>query len=255
MTRTGAERTARAARRAVLDAWAVLLPTACSGCGVPDSALCAACRARLAPAVRVTERGGLRVWAGLDYAGVPRRVIASFKDGGRTDAAAALAPPLLAAVVAALAAVEPHGAVESRGAVDPRGALEPARGRHPDAGIHLVTIPSSRRAWRARGFLPVDLLLRRAGLAPSRVLTSRETADQVGLDRAARARNRDGSLRAVRPLTGVRCLLVDDIVTTGATVLEARRAILAAGGEVVGVAALAETRRRHPVTNRSSETD
>ena len=249
MTRTGAERTARAARRAVLDAWAVLLPTACSGCGVPDSALCAACRARLAPAVRVTERGGLRVWAGLDYAGVPRRVIASFKDGGRTDAAAALAPPLLAAVVAALAAVQPHGAVE------PRGTLEPGRGRHPDAGIHLVTIPSSRRAWRARGFLPVDLLLRRAGLAPSRVLATRETADQVGLDRAARARNRDGSLRARRPLTGVRCLLVDDIVTTGATILEARRAILAAGGEVVGVAALAETRRRLPVTHRSSETD
>jgi len=186
--------------------------------------------------VRVTERGGVRVWAGLEYAGVPRRVIANFKDGGRTDAAAALAPALLAAIVAALAAVEP-------------GA------RRPDAGIRLVTIPSSRRAWRARGFLPVDLLLRRAGLAPSRILSTRETADQVGLDRAARARNRDGSLRARRPLTGVRCLLVDDIVTTGATILEARRAILAAGGEVVGVATLAETRRRLPVTHRSSKTD
>jgi len=221
----------------VLDALAVLLPTECSGCGAPDRSLCAACRASLVPAVRVTERGGVRVWAGLDYAGVPRRVIASFKDGGRTDAAAALAPPLLAAVVAALAAAQPAGAGD------------------PDAGIRLVTIPSSRRAWRARGFLPVDLLLRRAGLAPSRVLATRETADQVGLDRAARARNRDGSLRARRPLTGVRCLLVDDIVTTGATILEARRAILAAGGEVVGVAALAETRRRLPVTHRSSETD
>ncbi|TFB97103.1 ComF family protein [Cryobacterium sp. MDB1-18-2] len=244
MTGTGAARTARTAReawRAVLDAWAVLLPTACSGCGAPDRALCAACRALLVPAVRVTERGGLRVWAGLDYAGVPRRVIASFKDGGRTDAAAALAPALLAAVVAALAAVESGGPVESRGAAE--------------TGIRLVTIPSSRRAWRARGFLPVELLLRRAGLAPHRVLTGRETADQVGLDRAARSRNRDGSLRALRSLTGVRCLLVDDIVTTGATVLEARRAILAAGGEVVGVAALAETRRRLPVTHRSSETD
>jgi predicted amidophosphoribosyltransferase len=193
--------------------------------------------------VRVAERGGLRVWAGLDYAGVPRRVIASFKDGGRTDAAAALAPALLAAVVAALAAAEAEGTVE------------PGRARHPCDGIRLVTIPSSRRAWRARGFLPVELLLRRAGLAATRVLAGRETADQVGLDRGARARNREGSLRAVRPLTGVRCLLVDDIVTTGATILEARRAILAAGGEVVGVAALAETRRRLPVTQRSSETD
>ena len=243
------ERAVRAGRRAVLDALAVLLPTECSGCGAPDRSLCAACRARLAPDVRVTERGGVRVWAGLDYAGVPRRVIASFKDGGRTDAAAALAPPLLAAVVAALAAAQ------SAGAVEPGNALESGSTGDPDAGIRLVTIPSSRRAWRARGFLPVDLLLRRAGLAPSRVLATRETADQVGLDRAARARNRDGSLRARRPLTGVRCLLVDDIVTTGATILEARRAILAAGGEVVGVAALAETRRRLPATHRSSETD
>jgi predicted amidophosphoribosyltransferase len=239
MTGTGP---AAAARRAVLDAWGVLLPTACSGCDEPDRALCTACRARLHPAVRVTERGGVRVWAALDYAGVPRRVIASFKDGGRTDAAGALAEPLLAAVRAALA------------------AAEPAAARYPDAGIRLVTIPSSRRAWRARGFHPVDLLLRRAGLAPSRVLSARETSDQVGLGRAARARNRDGSLRARRDLTGVRCLLVDDIVTTGATILEARRAILVAGGEVVGgevvgVAALAETRRRFPVTNRSSKTD
>jgi predicted amidophosphoribosyltransferase len=222
-----------AVTRAILDAWAVLMPLACSGCGAPDRALCGACSLALRPAVHAADRDGLRVWCGLDYSGVPRRVIGAFKDGGRTDAAAALAAPLRAAVAAALAAV-------------------PGR---PADGIRLVTIPSSRRAWRARGYHPVELLLRRAGLRPARLLRAAETADQVGLGKAARVRNRAGSLRARGSLVGVRCLLVDDILTTGATLLEARRAVLEAGGVVVGAAALAETRRRLPVMRRSRETD
>ncbi|MBG6059527.1 putative amidophosphoribosyltransferase [Cryobacterium sp. MP_M5] len=219
---------------ALLDAWAVVLPTDCSGCGRPDRALCTDCRAALQPAVHCTERRGVPVWSALDYAGVARQVIAAYKDGGRTDAVGVLSVSLRSAVVAALAA-------------------EAAGGGGP--GIHLVTVPSSRRAWRQRGFHPVDLLLGRGGLAPTRVLRAvRETSDQVGLDSAERGSNREGSLVACRRLDGFRALVVDDILTTGATVLEARRAILEAGGDVVGVATLAETRRRHAVTDRSSET-
>lgn len=227
-----------AVRRAVLDAWAVVLPTECSGCGTPDRALCAACRMALAPAVHLSLRGGVPVWSGLDYTGVARRVLGAYKDGGRTDAAAVLAWPLRLAVGAALADL---------GADDP-------------GGVHLVTIPSSRRSWRVRGFHPVDLLLARAGLAGAAVLRQvGAPADQVGLGRAARARNRDGSLAATGPLDGVRVVVVDDILTTGATILEARRAVLAAGGEVLGLATLAETRRLHraagdsPGTGRGNE--
>ncbi|TFC49794.1 ComF family protein [Cryobacterium sp. TMT1-21] len=216
--------------RAALDAWAVVMPTVCSGCDAPDRALCPACRQALLPAVHSSERLGVSMWSALDYTGVPRRVLGAFKDGGRTDAAGALAVPLRAAIVAALAA-------------------------QPEPGIHLVTIPSSRGAWRSRGYHPVELLLRRAGLRASGVLRpSAETVDQVGLGIEARRRNRAGSLTARRPLGGFRCLIVDDILTTGATVLEARRAVLDAGGQVVGVATVAETRRRHPVTGGSSET-
>ena len=81
-----------------------------------------------------------------------------------------------------------------------------------------------------------------------------EAADQVGLGRQERVWNRQGSLVALRPLEGLSCLIVDDIVTTGATILEARRAVLEAGGEVLGLATLAETRRVYPVLNRSQET-
>lgn len=174
------------------------------------------------------------MWSALDYSGVARRVIGAFKDGGRTDAAPALAAPLLCAVAVALAAAP----------------LDEGK-----AGARLVTIPSSKLAWRIRGFDPVKLLLKRAGLASCASLRQvGEAADQVGLGRQERVRNKHGSLVALRPLEGFSCLIVDDIVTTGATILEARRAVLEAGGEVLGLATLAETRRVYPVSNRSQET-
>ncbi len=220
------------------DAWATLLPTECSGCGALDRALCTSCRRALLPAVHPVTRNDAVIWAALSYEGVPRQVIAAYKDGGRTDAAAALAAPLRAAIVAALAAVPDDAETHSR-----------------PPGIQLVTIPSSRRAWRVRGYHPVDALLGRAGLRPFPALaTLTEAVDQVGLDRAARAANRKNSLVARRPLNGARIILVDDIVTTGATLLEARRAVFAAGGTVVGLATLAETRRRRPPGSAPGQT-
>jgi len=221
------------AREALLDAWAVLMPTECSGCGTPDRALCAACRTALRGAPTSARREALTVWSALDYTEVVGRVLVAYKDGGRTDAAPMLAAALGAAVAAALAAAPP-------------GA----------SGILLVTVPSSHRAWRARGFHPVDLLLRRAGLWSVPVLRPRSAAaDQVGLGREQRLDNRRDTLVAARSLAGQRVLLVDDIVTTGATLLEARRAVHLAGGIVLGAATVAETRRHRSDNTRSPETD
>lgn len=210
------------------------MPTECSGCGAPDRALCPACRLALRAEVHEATRGGVGVWCALDYSDVARHVIGAFKDGGRMDAAPALAVPLRLSVAAAL-----------------RAAPEP-----DTTNIHLVVVPSSSVAWRVRGFHPVGLLLTRAGLAPTRALRPvRASTDQVGLDSAARSDNRRGSLRAVRPLDGFHCIIVDDVLTTGATMLEARRAVLEAGGDVAGMAALAERRRLHPSTQSSLKTD
>jgi hypothetical protein len=146
-----------ALQEALLDAWAVLMPTECSGCGSPDRALCPACACALHAAPKPATRGTLTVWSALDYSDVVGRVLVAYKDGGRTDCARPLAVALRAAIAAALAAAEPGS-----------------------GGILLVTVPSSRRAWRARGFHPVDLLLKRAGLTPTRLLRPRPAAGRGG---------------------------------------------------------------------------
>lgn len=232
-------------REALLDAWAVVLPTDCSGCGEPDRAVCDACRLALFPCLRQVTRGSrntvtndtITVCSGLEYAGVARQVIGAYKDGGRTDAAGALAGPLFAAIMAA---------IDHAGAAGEAGC---------GTGVHLATIPSSRQAMRARGYRPVEFLLRQSGLRATPALRQRgESADQVGLDRVSRNINKRGSLAAIRPLNGARFLLVDDILTTGATLLEAGRAITEGGGNVVGYATLAETPRRFPELISSQET-
>jgi predicted amidophosphoribosyltransferase len=218
------------------DALAVLFPTECSGCGEPDVALCAACRLALRPRVRRVDRDGFTAWAALEYAGASRSVIAAYKDGGRTDAAPALAAALRCAIGTALQ----HGV----NAADGPGS------------VHLVTIPSSAAAWRSRGYHPVNFLIARSGLRPLAVLEGvGEAVDQVGLTRQQRATNKHGSMRSRRQLNGRKFLLVDDIVTTGASVREAIRALGAAGGTVIGVAALAETPRRFGGSPGSQETD
>ncbi|MEO7122477.1 MAG: hypothetical protein ABI400_05065, partial [Lacisediminihabitans sp.] len=130
-------------REALLDALAVLAPVDCAGCGAVDRALCSACRRHLTPHV-LTRRlaDGTLVFTGLDYEGVARRSILAFKRHGRTDVARALAVPLAAAVQSALETTS-HGAVE------------------------LVTVPSTRPAFRRRGYDPVALLLRKAALPPA----------------------------------------------------------------------------------------
>lgn len=211
---------------ATLDALAVLFPVECAGCGAHDRALCPSCTAWLAPQhERRLLDDGTVAFTALRYEGVVRRIILSLKEQGRTDVAAALAAPLVDTVVAALSAALQHDRTLQ--------------------GVELCTVPSSRAAFRRRGYDPVALVLRKAGLPVARgVLVSvRRHAQQKVLDRGARQRNLVGSLAAQHPLEGRKFVLIDDVVTTGATLVEAARAIRSGGGEVLFAVALANTIR------------
>ncbi|WP_374978173.1 phosphoribosyltransferase family protein [Microbacterium trichothecenolyticum] len=210
-----------AVREACADALALLLPVSCAGCDEPDVALCERCVLALAPDPRQqvieVHGGAVTVWSGIPFEGVAARVLRAIKEDGRTSLAAALAPALTAALARA-------------GAAD----------------AVPVPMPTSRGAYRRRGYRVPDLLVRRTGRRPRRLLRyARRTSDQRGLDRDARARNVAHSLAAV-DAAGLRVVVVDDVVTTGASLAEAVRALRAAGADVVAAVAVAATPRRLP---------
>lgn len=210
-----------AVRAACVEALALLLPVACSGCDEPDTALCEACIVALAPvpAHRTLDvpGGTVALWSALPFEGVTARTVRAIKEDGRTGLVAALAPALEVALACA-------------------GA----------AGAVLVPVPTSRASYRRRGFRVPDLLIRRAGFRPHRLLAfTRRTNDQRGLDREHRRHNVAGSLRASPDAAGRRVVVVDDVVTTGATLAEAVRALRAAGADVVAAVAVAATPRHY----------
>jgi predicted amidophosphoribosyltransferase len=213
----------------------LVLPAACAGCAAPGADLCAVCDRLLrsewpGPHAPSPAPPGLPplVAAGA-YDGVRRAVLLAHKEHGRL----ALAAPLGRLLAGAVHVLGPPGPVV------------------------LVPVPSSPAAIRARGQDHARRLaaagaraLRRAGV-PARarplLVQARRTADQSGLSTAARAGNLAGALRARPGALPERVVLVDDIVTTGATLAEAARALRVAGVDVAGAAVVAATRRRTPV--------
>ncbi|QMU97755.1 ComF family protein [Microbacterium esteraromaticum] len=209
-------------RRIASDALALLLAASCPGCDRGGTLLCDRCRMQLrADPHEVRTPHGLAVHAALRYEGVPARAIRRLKEDGAT----LLARPLGAALGAVL---------------------------RPRAGDALIVpVPTSRASFRRRGYRVPDLLVRRAGLEAHRNLASaRLTDDQRGLGRAGRARNVAGSMRATAHGRGG-VVIVDDVVTTGATLDEAARALSAAGFTPVCAVALASTPRIRDTVNSS----
>lgn len=231
------------------DAVAVLFPVDCAGCGSPDRALCADCRMML-HAATAHPRGDLllhdstRVISAVRYEANVRNMILALKEQGRTDVVRALAQPL--GTVIELAAAAPGTSVRLDanamvGASSYVGAKE-----HAGANVELCPVPSSQQAKRRRGYRPVEVLTRAAGFRVARVLTCvAETQQQKSLDLAQRGTNLVGALVASPTARGRRFVLVDDVVTSGATLIEAARALREGGAEVVAAATLAFTPRRN----------
>jgi predicted amidophosphoribosyltransferase len=189
----------------------LVLPAGCAGCGAPDTPWCAVCAPQVGPARAVPVPGGPPVVAAGAYSGPLRTALLRYKERGRRD----LARPL-AGVLAPL--------------------LPPRRAGVP---LALVPAPSRPAAARARGGDHVLRLCR--ALAAHRpevtvhpvLALSRWARDSVGLGPAERAANLAAHLR-VRATPPPRVLLVDDVATTGATLLTCRAVLADAGTDVLG---------------------
>lgn len=212
----------------------VLLPWRCACCAAPaDGPLCTACVARLPRILDpVCDRCGVpslrsacvrcraappafrRARAPFAYAGPARDALIAFKLAGERRAVRALAAEMAAAAAGTL------------------------------AGDAMCFVPALPRASRARGFNPAEALARavaprlRIPVVPL-IRKVRETADQAGLLRPARLANLRGAFRANGAPEEV--LLVDDVMTTGATAEECARALQTAGARLVDVLTLARS--------------
>ena len=214
-----------------------LLPRLCPGCGaerVEERWICLACRRRFrpgplagfCPVCRRESRGedpraGLRcldpehawgvVVAAFRMADPVDRILHAFKYEGRRD----LARPL--------------------------GRLL-ARGLLPDPTTLVVPLPLHRVRRRERGYNHAEDLARvaarvwRCPLAPELLERGRATRVQARLTGEDRLRNLAGAFRVPDPgeVAGERILLVDDVATTGATLVEAAEALRRAGARAVG---------------------
>jgi predicted amidophosphoribosyltransferase len=129
----------------------------------------------------------------------------------------------------------------------------------PSGPLVLAPVPSSRAAVRRRGRDPLLELTRRAAGAvraagrPTAVAQimrlQRGVRDQAGLGAADRAANLSGALTVTAALQQVAAdaalVVVDDVLTTGATLAEAARCLRAAGRPPAAAAVIAATVRRH----------
>jgi predicted amidophosphoribosyltransferase len=204
----------------------LVLPLECGGCGAPSTKWCSACAQELAVKPDQPHLISPRVDPGVPvlslgrYAGVRREAIVAVKEHGRTD----LITPLAAALRAGIDNLLAWGVV--------------------DAPLTVVPAPTRRTSARRRGGDPVTRIARaatasHAGVEVVQALRLRALVrDSVGLSGPDRQRNIAGRVKILKHVSG-EVLVVDDIVTTGATASESIRVLHIGGADVVAVLAIA----------------
>jgi ComF family protein len=194
----------------------LFVPTKCLFCERFGTRVCETCEVMLGAEPRLVYRDGVVGFSAMSYNSNAKALLRSYKELGESE----LAKPMAKAMVNLIGCFEYFPTL-------------------------LVPIPSNRSSVRDRGFSPAELIarelsLRIPGLRWSNVLgRNRETKDQSKLAPTERALNQLGSM--IAKVGSGRVLLVDDIVTTGASILAAKKSLESAGYFVEGFVTFAET--------------
>lgn len=199
-------------RRLISDLADLVLGRACLGCGDPAPGLCRDCRAGLGQPQQTRLSDGTPVHVGAPYRGLVREALLALKEQGYRD----LADPLGAVLAGAVARAGP---------------------------ATIVPVPGRRR--RRRGYDPVRLITRAAARQlgtprPAHALIAYPYPELKGRSRAERLAAVPGAFQVrMRPSGPV--VVVDDVLTTGATLAEVVRTCRAAGIQVVACSVVART--------------
>jgi ComF family protein len=196
----------------------LVFPDRCVVCGGGGGLFCAACRERLRPYPAEVPTPGLDAMAiAWIYDGAVRRAVHSMKYRRRRRVADALGDALAAALVA------------------------------PPADA-LVPVPLHAERMAERGFNQAEELARRLGrrwglpVCAAGLARARDTGHQARLNRRERRDNVAGAFCWQGPgQAPARALLVDDVLTTGATLAACAEALRAAGTREVRAVALARS--------------
>ena len=183
--------------------------------------LCADCHQVLRPSPHDFQRGPVVGRAATFLSPEVSKLLVSFKDRGQSALVSDL-NELIAPLVAELAAFTEV--------------------------IDLVPAPSRLENFARRGFTPSVVLARALSNQVSNahvlncLVLAKDVKDQVGLSGAQRHENLAGSMSLNQRVGGRLCFVVDDICTTGATLIEAWRALSVGGANVLGALVISESK-------------
>lgn len=214
----------------------LIYPTRYSSCGKSN---CSYCRKIIRGEVSITFRGPLQIYAGSKYSPGISRIILSAKEENQTEARLFLAECLTASLKKAIEEIS-H------------------KRNRKITKVFLIPIPSRKIADRKRGFAHIELLLKSFielnQLIDFQVLDclyhSKKIIEQSSLNFNERAMNMKGAFAVsivryfeIYPIRNSDSVvfLVDDLVTSGATVQAANSALSTLGARLDGVLASCAT--------------
>lgn len=201
----------------------------CSGCAetqlAPPERICYRCRSpsRLNPCPECSQNSSLTQLAvATNYEGASKEVIAALKFGRAKAAVKVIASSLPSP---------------------------------PPKNVYVCPVPTANKRVRGRGYDQACLIAKayakKHGLKYKKVLRRTGSTRQVGANRAERFSQLKNSYTVIKNVKGVSILLVDDVLTTGATMESAAKLLLKSGAKSVSAAVFAYSKPKNSSNTRS----